>query len=231
VNSGVSKKSGKMYHPASHHSNMFSLPTALLRIARDQTFWARYFWFKEDKFQYEELITNEIPYSEQQLVNNFDFHGIARPTPPTYSQCRVELPIAGGYGLALEFDPSFFRFELELLHLSGEVVQIGWDDQAHGHPHVLRWNELDTICRCMSLGNPELTHPGLTLLLLCRFAPITDSQQLALANELLQSAWRLFKIDGDELYRHLLKQLDCLENGFEWLQTEEQGWILHQNNA
>lgn len=36
---------------------------------------------------------------------------------------------------------------------------------------------LDLICKRVALRDPSLPHPGLPLLLLSRFAPITDSEK------------------------------------------------------
>src|SRR5262245_39038856 len=78
-----------------------------------------------------------------------------------------------------------------------EPVQIAWDDEAHWHPHVFRWVELDNVCKRIASRSPDLAHPGIPLLLLFRFAPITSEEDYGLAQASLRSAFRHLSLFTD----------------------------------
>ncbi|MQY15566.1 hypothetical protein SRB5_57490 [Streptomyces sp. RB5] len=82
---------------------------------------------------------------------------------------RFEL--GGGFELVLDVTLGLEYVDLALRAPGrSEPVTVGWDDQAHFHPHVMSWPELDLLCRAVALHDPELRHPGPMLALLCRFA-------------------------------------------------------------
>src|SRR4051812_12948402 len=92
---------------------------------------------------------------------------------PELEGCRLEFPVGEGSALTLDLDTSLSYFGLGLRHPGAAAPsEIAWDDQAHWHPHVLRWEELDLVCRVVALDDPTLPHPGLPLALLHRFTPI-----------------------------------------------------------
>lgn len=74
------------------------------------------------------------------------------------------------------------------LDVGGTALEIAWDDPAHWHPHGLRWVELEAIGRQVETHEPRYAHPGITLLLLARFAPILTSADAELALPLIDAA-------------------------------------------
>src|SRR5579862_3894297 len=118
------------------------LPQSLHPLVRMRRFWTDFFWQTEPQ---------DDGY-------------------PELESCTVELPVAEGYLLSLSLDPGLSYFSLRFASPGQEAVEIAWDDTAHWHPHVLRWQELELICRTVALQDAELPHPGILLLLLHRFA-------------------------------------------------------------
>jgi hypothetical protein len=197
-----------------------NLPTALPGLARKKDFWARFFWFREDSVTYADLETyrQPVPQEYRELLGE------------SLPGCRIDYPVGEGYGLRLEFGLEFGDFQLNLLRPKKKPVQIAWDDQAHWHPHVLRWEELDTICRCVTLADPSLCHPGLPLLLLYRFTPITEAEPAEAAFALLRAGWRGLGITTEKALSRLCNRLDAREQGFEWREIKA-GWTLSQEHS
>ncbi len=233
------------------------IPAALETLARDREFWSRYFWQNDDELEYGELANEVVIYTEEFLKAQYDLRGAARPIPPGHSSCLIELDF-GADGLQLDMPPDLTSFELGLKQPSGSVIQLGWDDQAHWHPHVFRWTELATICSSASSTMEPLANQDLLLLLLCRFAPITSDPDFNIAEALLKSAWKNLGLEcrnsedgndddsdngddrdhddagdrkggGDDLYDHVIEKIDCRNNGFEW-RLSAKGWVLSQDD-
>jgi hypothetical protein len=130
----------------------------------------------------------------------------------------------------LELDQYLASFNLNLRHPgAAEPVQVAWDDQAHWHPHVLRWEELDLIGRCVALTDPTLPHPGLPVLLLNRFAPVCANDDADIMFPMLESAWRSLGIfSPQEIDKHV-ERFDCRQGRFTWQSDASLGWSLVQD--
>ncbi|GAB7049285.1 hypothetical protein [Catenuloplanes indicus] len=108
----------------------------------------------------------------------------------------VTLPVAGGYRLRLDVD---FAQPYHLLELTApgfdahEGTMLGWDAPDDGRPHVLRWSELDLIGRVIAMDDPSLTHPGLVVALLSRFAPVTLADDVPVVRALFTAAFRALR--------------------------------------
>jgi len=94
---------------------------------------------------------------------------------------------------------------------------------------VLRCEELELISRCVARMDAGLPHPGVPLLLLCQFAPITDSEDGERALSLRSSAWRSLKLFNDEEIGQFLKIGDFRGTGVEWQCDGQGNWTLHLN--
>jgi hypothetical protein len=137
------------------------VPDALRALSLDPAFWAEYFFHAE-------------PAGE-----------------PDPAELRATFPISHGYGLVLDLDRVYGTYALGLrTPTSIEPIPMGWDDQSHWHPHCLHWSELDLVGRVVALDDPSLPHPGLPVVLLCRFAPITAADDPDAVRALLQAALR-----------------------------------------
>jgi hypothetical protein len=208
-----------------------SLNWPIHTVANRERFWTDYFWLTEPDYTgpgYAELINHHVPLSAEAIA---EYRLLTDGEPPeTNPYCRLDLPVGGGYGLGLEFDPSCACFDLALLLPGGRRCPIAWDDQAHWHPHVLRWEELDLVCKCAAIQDATLPHPGLPLLLLYRFAPITESDNVDRIFPLIRDAWRSLGLFGEEQIRQAGQRVDKRGSKFEWRLDDRTGWTLHQEN-
>jgi hypothetical protein len=67
-------------------------------------------------------------------------------------------------GMGLRVDISQFVSVCYLIHPSLESPrQLGWDDDAHWHPHVFKWDEIVLLSQA-ARSNPEGFPPVLLLL-------------------------------------------------------------------
>lgn len=94
------------------------------------------------------------------------------PSPSSSPTVRMALPVAGGYGLVFEADPTSGERTLGLRGpATAEPIQLGWTAPGMPVPAALRWWELDLCARVIALEDPTLPHPGLVVALLSPFAP------------------------------------------------------------
>lgn len=140
---------------------------------------------------------------------------------------RAEFGLGEGLVLVLELDSSFWLFELGLLAPGlEEPAELGFDDQAHFHPHVMRWAELDLLARASALHDPEIRHPGPALGLLARFAFVDEDTDLDTISPLLDAAFSLVRpLDGAGLRpetRDWFELRDLRGTGLRWT-VEESG--------
>jgi len=159
--------------------------------------------------------------------------------------------------LSLSLTPNLSYFELSFSAPSIDMydISIAHDDQAHWHPFVLRWEELEVICRAVSItaqtharvdvterknqgteeekddgGEKETSwkHPGLPLLFLYRFAPICDGDNLERITAMLARAFQ--SVLGDEIsdrdIRRFIERMDCRERKFRWFKDDDKNWWI-----
>lgn len=104
---------------------------------------------------------------------------------------RVSFPVAGGYALTFEADPSSGERALGLRGpASSEPVQLGWTAPGLPVPAALRWWELELCARVIALEDPTLPHPGLVVALLSPFAPALPEDDLREISSVRTAAYR-----------------------------------------
>ncbi|PWU18244.1 MAG: hypothetical protein C5B50_09605 [Verrucomicrobia bacterium] len=202
-----------------------SLDWPVRSIFSNVTFWKCYFWqegYKLPPDGFLELVNHEEPVSPHQAAYLRQHNA----TRTKWRYCRLELPLEKHW-LRLQFDPQCESINLSLGARSGKCIELGWDDQAHWHPHVLRCEELDLFCRCIAVKDPGLPHPGVSLLLFSRFAPVTDSEDSHRALSVLSEAWKSLKLFDDEEIADFLKMVDFRSTGVEWQRDQQLNWTLH----
>jgi hypothetical protein len=184
------------------------LPEALRDAVRDPRFWLLSVWDNE---------AGNLPDWDEEV-----YQGL--------TDCRVTFPVSPEYALVLELDAGLSYFSLGLQHPGApEPVQVAWDDQAHWHPNVLRWQELDLIGRCVALQDPDLPHPGIPMLLLNRFTPICVGDDVDVIHPLLESAWRSLGVFDERQIGRQVDRYDRRQARFIWRQYDETGWALEQD--
>jgi hypothetical protein len=145
---------------------------------------------------------------------------------------QLRFDVSSRFGLTLDFNQALSGVTLSLHHPEAdEPVQIAWDDQAHWHPHVLRWDELDAVCRVVSKREPYLGNPYLPYLLLYRFAPITVGDDANAIFRVLEQAWRSLNLLPEANISTLTTRFDYRRAGFVWKSVEPLGWMIQQDQA
>jgi hypothetical protein len=148
-----------------------------------------------------------------------------------FESCAVGLPVAGGYGLSLSFGECLDYFSLGFVSPSTDTVEIAYADDGQSIPNVLRWQELELICRTIALQDAELPHPGIPLLLLYRFAPICEGDDLDLIVPMLDAAWRQLAVFSDTEIQRLIELADARDAGFLWRYDDTvKAWCLEQDD-
>jgi hypothetical protein len=106
---------------------------------------------------------------------------------------------------------------------------LGWDDQAHWHPQVLRWKELEAICRCLAVRDPRLAHPGIPLLLLYRFAQADADDDQSAVRTTLAAGWRSLSLFSESEIVQAVQQTDTFvipsEGNRQWVWDATHGWV------
>ena len=143
------------------------------------------------------------------------------------------------FNLAISIDPILSYIPLTFHAPDVYDVRIAHDDQAHWHPFVLKWGELEAISRAVALTVRDedqeglYQHPGLPLLFLYRFAPICQGDDIDRIVVMLARAWKRVLGAGvsDRDVRRLIERMDCRGRGFRWFKEGENWWIGEGENA
>lgn len=137
----------------------------------------------------------------------------------------LSVPLAPGE-LMLSLMLDVGTVDLSIATAGGPVCQLGWDDCAHWHPHLLRWEELETICRYMALMDSRCSHPGVPLLLLHRFAPLCLETDVSAAFVNLEAAWRAVDLQPEPFIQWFRDTRDGRTPGWSWQFDSNIGWHL-----
>ncbi|MFD0715356.1 hypothetical protein [Paenibacillus sp. GCM10027626] len=176
------------------------------KLFYSKKFWDRYFWDLHDEFSYEILEDNPIR-----------FHLTENDT------------------LLLDPGEDLAYISLGFQYKGEEELEIAWDDEAHFHPFVLRFNEFQTIVdKIAAVHEVEAWIPAL---LLRRFVGIESFAELQTI-----SAWELGmrKTSGlfteDELHTWFEKSKHVDEKFWnncdnKWNYQEPFGWVFEGNDA
>lgn len=178
------------------------LPQDLARQARDGRFWTDAYW----------LTSADERENEGEALNS----------------CTLRFEVSDRHALVLQFDGEFQYFSLGLSVDGDAPVEIAWDDQAHFHPHVLRWREIDAIGAAIAKTDPTLPHPGVPLLLLMRFAPIADDEDGWLARYLMDRAWDQLGLFSRRERQEFFDRVDARSSGFAWRRLDR-GYVVEQH--
>ncbi|KAK4448382.1 hypothetical protein QBC34DRAFT_327788 [Podospora aff. communis PSN243] len=175
-----------------------TLPRALLPLVKSTRFWTDYFFLTD--------VESPSPH---------------KPAFAKVEDDQTEEPTGNAE------DPVLSYFELSFSAPDVYGVSIGHDDQGHWHPFVLRWEELELICRAEEANLRRWEHPGLPLLFLCRWAPICVGDDVERIVSMLVRAWqRVLGEDGTERdIRRLVERMDCRGRKFRWFKEGENWWI------
>lgn len=113
-----------------------------------------------------------------------------------------------------------YEFSLGLARCNEAPVEIAFDDQAHWHPHLFRWEELEAVCAAIAAGDRGLPHPGVPLLLLARFAIVTDEPEAQRAWAVMAAAWDRLGLLSVDARRNIFDRLDARGAGVSWVKDD-----------
>ncbi|KAH7116521.1 hypothetical protein B0J13DRAFT_571645 [Dactylonectria estremocensis] len=153
---------------------------------------------------------------------------------------KIHLPLSSeGDRLELSLSSDLGYFELIIAGRDYDEWNVAHDDQAHWHPHVLRWEEVEIICRAAAhletnADSPLKKHPGVGMLLLMRWAPIClgdDVDRIAAMLEVAfgEGAGGVFSLR--DVHRYIAMR-DFRDAGFRWTYDEtKKRWALGQDEG
>lgn len=201
----------------------------IFSVASNPRFWSDYFWktyVPNASDGYTSLVNCVEPVSEADL-RECAFHHIAPPKNHPY--CRLDVSVAD-VTLRLEFGPRLSYMSLQFVDQNGTATEIAWDDEAHWHPHVLRWEELELICSFIASRDERLSHAGVPLLLLCRFTPVTKTDDFERIQALLRQAWQGVANFSDEQTQVFTPSDHSVGTSVEWRKDAKADWYLYVND-
>ena len=149
----------------------------------------------------------------------------------------VEFRVSEEYALTIGYGSDRTFQELFLNSAAcPDLIQLGWLDCAHWHPHVLRSEELEQIWRCVVRRSGALTRPALPLLMLHEFTARQFEETPERLCRILRKAWRGLGLFTE---REIVKGEPCgLKERSEvfreiqeahpgvWEQDAERDWVL-----
>ncbi|MBP1989344.1 hypothetical protein [Paenibacillus eucommiae] len=172
------------------------------KLAYNKSFWSDYLWLTEVERTYPEL-------------ENY----------------MVIMPVHDQMIFKLELDEDFSLLSLLLAtKADDEGLEIAWDDQAHPHPYVFRFEELERISDAIG-RHPDYRGPvALPFLLLFRFTAVLPEEWDRFAQVVKESFQSLYIFNEEELAELLAHIVRIKGLEFQWIQ-EEQGWVLVGEDA
>lgn len=115
------------------------------------------------------------------------------------------------------------HFELGELRLGED--KIAWTGIMDWHPHVLRWNEVETLARAIALAGLA-PHPGPVVALLSIYTPICAEDDAEAVMPTLETALRACAA-GDAEVQMVIDRIDHRTHGFAWREASD-GWVIEQ---
>ncbi len=114
------------------------------------------------------------------------------PDAPEYQELDglpIELHVSPRHALVLQLEENLFQRSPYLREpATRDLLQLGWADLDGPFQNVLRWEEIEAVCRCLAARDPALGYPGVPLLLLMPFAPITAADDVDAIRRLIAQA-------------------------------------------
>ncbi|MEV4499480.1 hypothetical protein AB0J84_27755 [Micromonospora arborensis] len=167
------------------------IPASLRESLHDPVFWARYTFAAEDGPGADRLGALEEILDEDEDEDEDEED----------TTLNVAFDVGGGHLVLLDVDTRLGRYELGVTGPGfAEWAGLGWDDLAHWHPYALRWSELDLICRAAAVRDPLLSHPGVPMALLCRFAAVFEDDHVDAAVASVDAAYGALRPQGWDGY-------------------------------
>ena len=151
--------------------------------------------------------------------------------PALGRSCRVTAPV-GGYEVVIGLSRYLYVTDLYLRRPGvRKLYWMGRDDLAYWPREVLRWEEAELISRAAALRDRELPHPGLLLVLLYRFTPLTAGDDRRAVHAQMRLAFGSLGVLSERAIGRCIREgASDLSDDFVWWPDEERGWVLRQTD-
>jgi hypothetical protein len=159
-----------------------------------------------------------------------DYFFLSQANEGLFESAEISLPLPDRHSLLIRFTPALQMISLGLMLPSGDITEIGWDDQAHFHPHALRWEELETIVNYAVRSTESLFVSELPFLLLYRFSPITQSE-VGFALPRIERVLKGIAFLRDYEIGELTKLSDCADRDVQWELSSDGLWYVYGADA
>lgn len=145
-----------------------------------------------------------------------------------YPDYEFKFSIFREYELVLKVNTDLWWRELNFVHESlSEPILLGWNDMAHWHPYVFRWNEFEAICRCLARQFSTMPFPGIPLLLLHQFAPIRFNDDMEAIRTIIREAWQTLNLFSEaEIAEFMLRTAFVANREMYWMENPQLGWVM-----
>lgn len=154
---------------------------------------------------------------------------IDEPKWPAFGRrCRVDIAIGAGYRLVFDLRPYLYQTDLWLRcpRRRRPLLWLARDDLAYWPREVLRWPEAELLSRAAARRDEELSHPGLLLVLLYRFTPLTAGDDRRSIWSLMRQAFgSLGVLSGRAVERCLREGTSDERDNLVWCE-QKCGWVL-----
>lgn len=184
-------------------------------------FWTDYYF--ETDAEIEKIVDESLPIEER--ITQTVYRGPYR----ALDHCEWKFSLADGSVLHLTADNDLAYFSLDFFDPHGTRKQMGWSDQAHWHPHCLRWAEVDWIARWVAAHDSRLPHPGVIAALLMKFVIIVDNENADHLFPTFEESYRSLNCLDENTIESLIRRHDYRRAHIEWRQHETLGWHMHQD--
>lgn len=151
------------------------------------------------------------------------------PEWPAFGRrCRAEVPIGNGYSLVFDLMRSLYWTNLSLLcPRRKRPLWLARDDLAYWPREVLRWPEAELFSRAAAQFDKQLPHPGVVLVLLYRFTPLTAGDDRRVIWSMMRQAFESLNVlSGRAVERCLREGNSDLRDTFAWSEEKKAGWVL-----
>jgi hypothetical protein len=152
--------------------------------------------------------------------------------PTLGRSCRITVPVGGGYEIVIGLSRYLSVTDLYLRRPGvRKLYWMGRDDLAYWPREVLRWEETELISRAAALRDREFPHPGLLLLFLYRFTPLTAGDNRKAIHAEMRRAFNSLGILSERIIARCTREgASDLHDDFVWSQDEKCGWVLRQKD-
>jgi hypothetical protein len=152
--------------------------------------------------------------------------------PALGKDSRLTIPVGGGYEVVIRLSRHLYESDLYMRRPGvRKLYWMGRDDLAYWPREVLRWEESQLICQAGASLEPAIPHPGIMLLFLYRFTPLTAGDNRKAIHAEMRRAFKSLGILSERTIGRCIREgTSDLTDDFVWWRDEHYGWVLRQKD-